>query len=76
MSQCAFAESDACNKECCHFLSGSDLFSATEKMPLDGGKKCEAHDCLQRDFLLVFTCIEHEGHRENHYVNPILKRFG
>lgn len=39
MSQCAFAESETCNKECCHFHSGSDLFAAAEKTQLDGPKK-------------------------------------
>lgn len=38
--QCAFAKSDTCNRECCHFHSGSgyDLFAATEKTPPDGWK--------------------------------------
>lgn len=39
VSQCAFAESETCNKECCHFHSGSDLFAAAEKTQLDGQKK-------------------------------------
>lgn len=36
VSQCAFAESDTCNKECCHFHSGSHLFASIEKIQLDG----------------------------------------